>query len=287
MQAQAPPSRAIHSTSQSGPPTTAVHSLEFPRIVVSSGKGDVTYEMWRYEVRGLLRDDVFPEAIIMQAVRKSLRAAAAEVLLHVGEDVTVSRCIDKMDMVFGKVLPPEAVLEKFYTARQSKSEKIAEWACRIEGLLDELRQRQTMARETLETMLRTKFFSGLQNDQIRNAIRHKYDAGETYSGLLLAARMLETNQEATTRIQQATVADKDVLAKLAEVTQGLAKLTKKVEDLERKSASQNQPHQRHSNQHTQQRSNFTGKCYKCGQVGHRKAECHLNGQRPVTMRDMH
>ena len=274
-----PMASLVQSTPQTA---TTVRSVEFPRIVTFSGKGDVTYEMWRYEVRGLLRDNVFPEAIIMQGVRKSLRGAAAEVLLHMGEAVTVTGLIDKMDMVFGKVLPPEAVLEKFYTARQKRNERVAEWACRIEGLLEELKPRQPMTRDTIDTMLRTKFFSGLCQEQIKVAIRHKYDAGESYNGLLMAARMLEGNQDISPQIHQEVVVEKNMIAKLEEITRELQQLSRKVEQIEQRNVHSRQ----NSTRKTDFKSTFSGKCYACGQVGHKQAKCALNEKRPVTKRDV-
>ena len=37
-----------------------------------SGKGDVSYEQWAFEVKGMQKDDFYDEAVIMQSIRRSL-----------------------------------------------------------------------------------------------------------------------------------------------------------------------------------------------------------------------
>ena len=73
---------------------------------------------WRFEVRGLVRDNIYSEPVIVQTLRRSLRGTAADVLLHMGESLKIDEVIDKMDKVFGNILPSEAVLKQFYSAKQ-------------------------------------------------------------------------------------------------------------------------------------------------------------------------
>ena len=103
------------------PPTAPSTAIQLPRLAVFSGDGkDVSYEHWRFEVRGLQRDAVYSDAIILQAIRRSLRGKAADVILHLGEDVQITQILGKLDQIFGNVLPSENILEKFYIARQSQ-----------------------------------------------------------------------------------------------------------------------------------------------------------------------
>ena len=123
-------------------------------------KGEVTFEQWRFEERDLIRDKIHPEPGILQTLRRSLRGRAADVFLHMGEDA-----IKKMGRIFGNILSPEAVLEQLYSAKQSASETVASWACRIEDLLSNLQDKKgeraskpLVDSASAKTMVRTKFF---------------------------------------------------------------------------------------------------------------------------------
>ena len=82
----------------------------------------------------MVRDKIYPEAIILQAVRRSLRGTAADILLHLGETVSVDEVLGKFEKVFGNILPPEAILEKFFSAKQIDGERVVTWACRLEDI---------------------------------------------------------------------------------------------------------------------------------------------------------
>ena len=211
-----------------------------PRLATFSGdaaKGEMSYEHWRFEVRGLQKDHVFAEPLILQAIRRSLRGKAAEVVLHLGEEVHIQDILQKMDKIFGNVLPSENILELFYTARQETREDIASWACRIEDLLAQLRAKNAVTSEVSEVMLKTKFYSGLRLANVKNAIRHKFDGGDSYSDLIVAARVaeLETSTSTTTKtakVNQATTLSSSENEKLDKVLSNLAAVTKRLEKLE-------------------------------------------------------
>ena len=137
-------------------------------------KGDVSFELWKFEVRGMVRDGLFPNAVVLQSIRRSLRGTAADILLHLVEDVKVDDLLSKLEKVFGNTLPPEAILEEFYSAKQRESEKVAMWVCRLETILSKLPV-GTFTPDASKGMLRTKFYSGLRLSVMRNALRHSFD----------------------------------------------------------------------------------------------------------------
>ena len=87
-------------------------------------KGEVSFAQWRFEVRGLVPDKIYSEPVIVQTLRRSLRGTAADVLLHMGESVKIDEVIDKMDKVFGNILPSEAVLEQFILQNSSRRSQL-------------------------------------------------------------------------------------------------------------------------------------------------------------------
>ena len=140
------------------------------RISTFSGegnKGEVSFAQCRFEVRGLVRDKIYSEPVIVQTLRRSLRGTAADVLLHMGESVKIDEVIDKMDKVFGNILPSEAVLEQFYYAKQLAAESVAVWACRLEDILSKLKT-PLFSKDVTKSMVRTKFYLGLRPGCLKN-----------------------------------------------------------------------------------------------------------------------
>ncbi len=57
-----------------------------PRIAMFSGdeptpKGEVSFEVWKYEVKCLQRDRLHSDTVISQAIRRSLKGIASRILL--------------------------------------------------------------------------------------------------------------------------------------------------------------------------------------------------------------
>ena len=102
---------------------------QLPRLPLFHGehhKGENSYQHWKYEVNSLLQDRIYPEPFIMQAIRRSLRGEAADVLRHVGPKASIASILEKMDLVFGNILPSNLIFERFCTAEQKASESVAE-----------------------------------------------------------------------------------------------------------------------------------------------------------------
>lgn len=264
------------------------HLIHTPRInnFSGDGKGEATYEQWKFEVLSLQREGM-TEHTVQQCIRRSLRGTAAEVMHNLGE-ASVDDILEKLDQIFGNVLPSENILESFYSARQQKDESIASWACRLEGIIAKLRNKENLTKEDEESRLRSKFFSGLHKQNLKTAIRHYYDEGKTYKDLLVAARIAELENPDTVRVQQTSVSTADA-KKLDDVLAALGRLTERLDKLE-KQQTHEQPQNQTVNQQipdgastqgTAHRNRaFKGTCYGCGAYGHRRWECPLNSYQP-------
>lgn len=230
------------------------------------------------------RDGNYSEPLLMQAIRRSLKGNAGEVLLNLGGEVTTEEVLAKLDLVFGNVLPAEAILESFYKARQEEGESVASWACRIEDLVAQLRGKDAtvMPVAAATSMLRSKFYSGLRAGTLRNALRHKFDSGETYNQLLMSARVAEleetTEKKATAKVNQAVAVDSQLAKKLDKVLASLDDMQKRMEKLEgmKTSGAGGQGKQPFKPRE------FRGNCFNCGQYGHPQYKCPLNIQQPAS-----
>jgi hypothetical protein len=259
-------------------------------------KQDVSYQQWSCEVRSLVRAGV-QRSLILQAARRSLRGTAATILLQLGDGATVEKMLEKLDLFFGNVLTVEQLYGTFYVAEQSKTELIASWALRVEDLLSNLAKKDCSVAVpgTREKMLRSRFFVGLRADGVKEKIRHLYDGGSTYHQLVLSARAAELEQGSKARVQQESVTLDNgmskkldlIMAKLNEMSDRVNQVEAREKAREERSAKggfggRGSQSQDARSQNTRGRGGgyasgkFTGTCYACGQVGHRRDSCPEN-----------
>ena len=102
----------------------------------------------------------------------------------------------------------------------------------------------TFSHSTARDMLRGKFWSGLKDDKVKSAIRHKIDQGDSFKDLLKRARSVEMenpsssskigNKEKVSELQQTASVDK-----LDEILKQLRALDGRVQKIERKSVTNN------------------------------------------------
>ncbi len=83
-------------------------------------KLDVSYEIWRQEAISLIDSGVYPDISLLMAFHKLLKGSAADVLLHLGTGITPASCVQKVDTIFGNVLPLGTLLERFWSVRQNQ-----------------------------------------------------------------------------------------------------------------------------------------------------------------------
>ena len=242
------------STPQHKPPTPKPggvykfpHQQQFqygqrPNLPQFSGEnrsGDVTFDVWKYDVRCLIHEGAYPLALIRQCIRNSLRGKARSILVTMGEDVTPESTVQKLESIFGNVCDKEALLETFYQQSQNSGESVAEFGMRLQNLLQIPMERGMISISEKNSMLCSKFFSGLKNPLLQTAIRFKYQHTIDFDGLLREARTVElqlqstsTGSEskpdtaATAKQQSASRTSLDDIAKKLEV------LTTQVHDLQ-------------------------------------------------------
>lgn len=229
------------------------------RLSVYSGdpnaKNEVSYRQWRLEVQGL-RMEGYSDVHILGCIRRNVRGAAADLLLPMGESVTVTQVLRKFDMVFGEVQPTETIMQNFYRATQEPSETVAAWACRLEVILS----RASSYVGSREEMLRNRFFNGIHDTNVAHALRHRYDTGASYESLLVAARKIEEEQkkksEPKAKVQQMSSQD-ELSRKLDKLLGEVNTLKNRLAQAERNNSSTQQSHTKYGNNH--QRQGFQGK----------------------------
>ncbi|OWF54733.1 Paraneoplastic antigen-like protein 5 [Mizuhopecten yessoensis] len=184
----------------------AVHLTHKPRISPFSGeggKGEASFDLWRYEVECLQEEKSYSEDIIKQAIRNSLRGTAVRIAMRLGSKASVEELMRKLKSVYGPVEVTETLMANFYGARQKESEDVSTWACRIEDLLMKVYEHTPLGAKEINRMLRNVFYTGLRQE-MKDITGHKYDAIDDYDKLLIAVRQVEKDHNRDKEIPDKT-----------------------------------------------------------------------------------
>lgn len=83
--------------------TMSTNQFQNPKLPTFSGtdepqKGEVKYEVWNFEVKCLQNSGQYPEHVLHQVVRNSLKGLARSMLVSVGEKASVRDILKKLDV---------------------------------------------------------------------------------------------------------------------------------------------------------------------------------------------
>jgi len=226
---------------------------------------EVSYTQWRYAVTSMQAQ--YAESLLMQGIRQSVRGRGFDALYTLGDSPTVAQVIEKFDRLFSKSLTPSEIMKDLYSAKQMESESIITWSCRLEGLMVDAIDYKAQQSSQRNDVLRTQFWNGLYKQEIKNALRHKYDSGSSFEDLITAARIIEkeTPSPIVASVQQ-TDSSKDKLDTLI----------KRLEALEARDTAR--ANVASVSQDKRDRNNFRprGRCFLCNKLGHYKSQCWYN-----------
>ena len=244
--------------------------LEQPHLPVFSGedKGDSNYTLWRHDVKCLIDDGSIPNSAKWQAIRKSLKGMAAGELVTLGEYPTTARLLEKFDALFGNTQSLEQVLQDLYLSKQEGTESISSWGYRLEVMIAKVQGFGKFSQNTCMEMLKSKFWVGLANEQVKSALRHKFDQGQSFEQLLKYARSVHLESadkySKTTSVQQ----HQQTIDKLSSIINSLKGLDSRIAKLEKHDkASHDAP--------SSEMPKPSIICHHCGEPGHIRPDCPL------------
>jgi hypothetical protein len=148
-----------------------------PRLPNFSGesKSETSFDVWKFEAKCLLRKHLYPDLIIVQCMRNSLKGQARNTLLTLPESATPLHIIDKLEGIYGNVYSSDTLLLSFYAEKQMIGQSVADYGMKLESILQKVYDTGILNPKVKNDMLRAKFWSGLRDPALKNATRYKYD----------------------------------------------------------------------------------------------------------------
>lgn len=236
-----------------------------PKIRTFSGgdnKGDTTYDIWRYEVRMVLKDSGYTREQKDFAIRRSLTGSAARIVMYQGPDKPLSDILETLDSVYGSVENKQQLLSEFYGARQREDEDITAWSGRLEEIIGKGLEKGIVRQNEVNSMLHSMLWTGLRQE-LKDISGYKYDNIQDFNKLRIALRQIEKDhqqdQQKTSKSNTATSICKSTNSKAE--NSDLEELKGMVQQLVSSVQQQNAPQQYRGNQHyrgTQYRGTYNG-----------------------------
>ncbi len=226
-------------------PPRSQHYIQPPRISTYTGsdsRRDLDFESWLFEVRCLLKDNDYPVTILTQAVRKSLKGDAGRVVLLLGESASVEEILYKLESVYGSISSADTLLQEFFTDCQKDGESISSWACRLEDTLSKVKSKgDFINEESLTCILKTKFWSGLKDDRLKDATRHKFEACVNFDSLLRVVRETEQDLHSSRKVKDSKKVSVRFQVAEPDISQHLKDIVSRLDNLEKRQLSVSQP----------------------------------------------
>lgn len=175
---------------------TTKQYVNFPRISTFSGspRGETSYELWRYEIQCLLNEKVYRHDQILQAIRRSVKGEAANILMRLGPGATIDNIIQKMNSIYDTIDSCQRILGQFYSAQQEENENVSDWGCRLEQIINKAVMHGEVRHSQVENMLRQAFWDGLRSD-LKDVSGYIYDKHLSFDELRSELRAIEQDHE--------------------------------------------------------------------------------------------
>ena len=189
--------------------TSYVPSPYVPKLPTFSGseepqKGETTYEVWSLEVKCLQSSSVLPEPILLQSIRNSLKGSARSLLVPLEQNATVADILAKLDGFYANVSSSETLIQSFYSDYQKEAESVVSFASRIEQTLSRAVKSGHIDGIAKDAMLRSKFWTGLKSQSLKNSTRHLYHTIKDFPSLLHEIRKVDQEENSFKQTKKPT-----------------------------------------------------------------------------------
>ena len=172
----------------------APNASQIPKISTffgEKGKGEVSFNTWKYEIRCLISEKMYTPDTILLGVRRSCKGEAANILRRMGINCTLTDIMDKFESTFGQVQTQESLLKEFYACKQELNEQVVSYAARIEEIFSQACDMGAFpSLKSADQLLKSVFYQGLLKP-IKQMTSYKFETTHDYDLFKIEVRKME------------------------------------------------------------------------------------------------
>ena len=212
------------------------HSISEIKICLNqSGKGEVSFYTWKYEVRCLLEERIYGEEQILQGIRRSCKGDPVNILRRLGTGVSAEDILKKFESTYGHIDSEEMVLKKFYACQQNQDESVTAYTAKLEELFAHAVEIKAVDSWNSRAILKGVFFQGL-NQPIKQMSAYKFDTVDDSDRFKVEVCKIEselnlTKQEEASKPKCSAINKAEQRSELSEVKDLLKQMNKTIEKL--------------------------------------------------------
>ncbi|XP_060597079.1 uncharacterized protein LOC132750996 [Ruditapes philippinarum] len=185
-----------HTATATGHPEPAPKSgkYQYPRLSIffgEEGKGEVTWDSFKYEVDAYRSDGIFKQEQILHGIRRALKGSASDKVRRLGPDATLEEVMDKLENDYGTVESRESVMRKFYSSKQKQGESVEQYASRLEELFDQAVKLGSLKRTDTD-ILKEVLHNGLLKD-LKHMTVYQMDKIKDFNDFKRELRKIESD----------------------------------------------------------------------------------------------
>ncbi|XP_053379945.1 golgin subfamily A member 6-like protein 22 [Mercenaria mercenaria] len=149
------------------------------------------FKVWKIEVECIIKSRLYPEYLIAQTMRNSLKVQTRKVLLTIDPMADSTVILKKLEDIYGTTQTEDSVMQDFFNAKQEDKETTSDWALRLETVMQMAVETGEIPERKKNALLKQRFWKGLKSEKLRNNTRVTYESDSTFEVLRKKARVEE------------------------------------------------------------------------------------------------
>lgn len=149
------------------------------------------FKVWKIEVECIIKSKMYPESLIAQTMRNSLKGQTRKVLLTIDPIASSSDILRKLEDIYGNTQTEDSIMQDFFNAKQDEKETTSNWALRLETIMQLAIETGEISKVKKNSLLKQRFWKGLKSEKLRNNTRVTYESSANFEVLRKKARIEE------------------------------------------------------------------------------------------------
>lgn len=222
----------VEKRAESAPKLATHHFPKLSTFYGEDGKGEATWDAFKYEVLCLIEADTYSQEQLMFGIRRALKGKASDKIRRLGPGCTPRYVLEKLESDYGTVENKEVAMKNLYTCEQKPNESVESYATRVEECFYKTVEHGSFGLTQTE-VIKQVFYSNL-NTELKQMSTYQFDKIKEYDDFKKELRKMEADMKPKAEEKKPC---KPVVSNEkkedSEVTQLLKQLNERIDRLEK------------------------------------------------------